>query len=118
MRIHEEKNIINSRVKIHVFLQNGDERSILGRSHVDSSYIQYVQKVGTMLSEDDILPFIDLPEDMWNDFVKCVLEYAADNDIKPADQYRMEGEMKQKDEHIKTLKKAYDVLMHNVKLKK
>lgn len=116
MRLFVEKDFFNDRVKIYGIIEKGGERDIFGLSStIPGAYIIKRTTPGELMTGDDILPLFDFQKELWKDLVAAIFNHATEEGLKPEEQYRMEGEMKQKDEHIKTLKKAFDVLMNNTK---
>lgn len=103
---------------IKVYLQgdvvNG-QSTYYGRDK-DGNLVAYTVDPGTCFT-DDVGPFLDMPRTLWNDFLKAMVNHANDKGVLPNEEYVNQGRMEEIQNHMETLEKAFDVLMHNSKKK-
>lgn len=112
MRLYiEDIPYLEGNVKVYLCgdVVNG-KTTFFGRNK--DGIIAYTVEPGELLNEaEGIEPFLDMPRNLWREFVEAMVNHANDKGVLPNEEYKNEGRMEEMRNHMDTLQKAFDALL-------
>ena len=112
MRIYIEKPIVSGydAAKIYLLQEGGKNRYALNLD-CDGRLIQ------TLLEENCatvVKPFLELPSNIFDKFVKAITDYASDNNIKTESETLLQGKLKATEKHLEDLRGHFEKVLNKI----
>ncbi len=107
MKIFIEKPFMNmtDSVKIYVIDEKNGRRSEIKLDRKSNNLI------ATVLDDNaanQVEPFLELPMNFFDDFVRAIVKYASENDIKTENENLLQGKLKATEKHLEDLRNYFD----------
>jgi hypothetical protein len=104
MKIHIQKPFYYSgidNVRIYVIDEVNGKRSEITLDR-ESKYLKSKTLDDTCANQ--LEPFLELPENFFNELVKAVVNYAFENNVKTENEHLLEGKLKATEKHLEDLR--------------
>lgn len=67
-----------------------------------------------IIPERPIIPLLELPHDLGDEFFKAVLNYMSDKGIKTENENLLQGKLSATEKHLEDLRKHFDLVLNKV----
>lgn len=113
MKIYIQKPMISGTgvAKIWVMEERGRERYSI---QFDSQSKMLKQKLLNENVAEEVEPFIELPYGFFDDFVKAVVDFASENNIKTESETLLQGKLSATEKHLEDLRTHFTKVLDKV----